>query len=159
MRPPGPLPIIPSRLRLFSRIIRRARGEIRSISPPTTTGAEASCCCSRLPDSCFSGAGSGVTSAFLSVNWLSSTFSPGAATTAIGEPTGTTSPADTRCRCTIPSALDCTSTVALSVSISASTAPLVTGSPSIITQRTRVPSAISKPSLGMLIVSAITTPP
>src|SRR5690606_17248370 len=43
--------------------------------------------------------------------------------------------------------------VALSVSISAMTSPLFTWSPTAFVQLTNVPSAMSKPSLGMLSVS------
>jgi len=50
---------------------------------------------------------------------------------------------------TTPLAGDSTSTVALSVSISARTSPFLTASPSFLTLRTRVPSAMSKPSLGI----------
>src|SRR5215207_10003767 len=78
---------------------------------------------------------------------------------AIGSPTGTTLPASTRSLRTTPLADDSTSTVALSVSISASTSPLLTFSPSFFTQRTSTPSCISKPSLGMEIVSDIISRP
>ena len=82
-----------------------------------------------------------------------STFSPALPTAAMGLPTGTAVPSETKCLSTTPLYCDSTSTVALSVSISASSSPFSTLSPSFLAQRTRVPSAISKPSLGMVIMS------
>ncbi len=75
--------------------------------------------------------------------------------TTISAPTGTGWPSSTTQPLMTPSAGDSTSTVALSVSISASTSPFLTGSPSFFTLRTSVPSAISKPSLGMGTISGM----
>ncbi len=104
--------------------------------------------------------GSAVAAAPLSDGFGSSSIGSSApATTAIGVPIGTAVPSLTRCCRTTPDSGASTSTVALSVSISASTWPFSTGSPTARTQRTRVPSAMSKPSLGMVTTFAITSPP
>src|SRR5690554_104468 len=80
--------------------------------------------------------------------------SPSAPTYAIGAPTSTTSPGSARNFRSVPPACASISIVALSVSISAITSPLLTVSPTALVQLTKVPSAMSKPSLGMVSVSA-----
>src|SRR5215469_9013332 len=78
------------------------------------------------------------------------TSSPLAAITAIGVLTATCSvPSGTTIRASTPSSTASNSIVALSVSISASTSPALTGSPSLFSQRAILPSVIVGDSAGI----------
>ena len=158
-RPPGPLPRMALRSRACSAAMRRAMGE--ALTPPGScapTMGESGGAASGLDSA--SGAGAASSGCFTPpVNAATSTLSPGLPITLIGAPTGSTSPSSTKCFNTTPVKADSTSTVALSVSISARTLPRSISPPSATTQRTNTPSAISKPSLGMVTSSAIRAPP
>ncbi len=77
---------------------------------------------------------------------------------AITPPTGVREPAGETISLNVPLTNDSISMVTLSVSISATASPLLTKSPTFLSQRTIVPSVISKPILG-IVISAMIVPP
>src|SRR3990172_996421 len=156
-RPPGPVPATSRMSMPDSSAMRRATGEATPRPDNGVAVARVGAGCGWEADDPAGGGapgvGAGADGWAARPDWARSasisTCSPGAAMTTIGVPIGTDWPSSTSQPLTTPPVYASTSTVALSVSISARISPLATASPSRLTLRMSVPAAMSKPSLGM----------
>jgi hypothetical protein len=153
IRPPGPLPRSEARSTPSSSAMRRATGLTRSLRWGSGVGVGAgagsgvgAAACSEGADAeaALVGAAAGVPFATVAVS------SPFSAISAIGVPTFTCCPASTRIFATVPSSKHCISIVALSVSMSASTSPERTASPSFTFHLMTVPASMVSERRGIV---------
>jgi hypothetical protein len=148
IRPSGPVPVRWRGSTPAPAASRLARGLIRSplsaegASPRVGTAADSGC-----------GTAAGASAASLAGpgGGASGISSPGWPTYATTEFTGTVSPSSTSRRKRTPASKASTSITALSVSISNSTSPLATGSPSALFQVRSVHSSVIWPGRGIRI--------
>src|SRR5258706_4880890 len=145
----------------FSSAVRRAMG--LAFTPPGNSSPVLGWACGAatagsLPCPLLAAGAGSLTSALAGPVLFTSSLAasaPSALTSAIGAPTGTTAPTSTSVLVRTSLAVDSISMVALSLSISARTSPDLTGSPTFLTQLTKVPSVMSSPNLGITMVSGI----
>src|SRR5690349_1790200 len=152
MRPPGPDPVTDDKSTPCSRAMLRASGDVSSgaaVDADGTSGGPASGLTGGWPDvgvTSAAGGGDTVVAAGGVVGWTSAAVP----ITAIGVPMGTVVPSGTSTWASTPDSYASSSMTALSVSISARTSPLPTGSPSCLTHRLRMPSSMVSDRRGMI---------
>ena len=173
MRPCGPLPVRAARSTPPSPAMRRASGLAKIREPPMFGVAVAGVMVAKVvvvgtiaagaatgagsAGAGSAGTGSGATTGAAAT---SAALSPSSARRAIAVPTATPSaPLSTRMAARTPSSTASTSIVALSVSISAMTSPLLTVSPTATFHFARVPVSMVGDSAGIRISIAISMPP
>ncbi len=161
MRPPGPVPVTLRRSMPSSPAMRAATGDALSRPPGAGAAASAATAAAAAAGAGASAATAGAAGADAAgagagfrPNAARSTCSPASPMTPIGVPIGTLWPAVTSTSSSTPLRNAGTSTVALSVSTSKIVSPWVTASPGCFSHSPSLPSAMSKPNLGMVIVSA-----
>ena len=149
MRPLGPEPLTVASAMPWASAIRRASGLALTRSADATTGAAAATGTTGATGAGAATLGAGATAAAF---FGAGVASPSPCNRMMTWPTGTPSvPAATTSSTTTPSSMLSTSIVALSVSISASTSPDLTASPTLTSHFETVPVSIVGDRAGMVM--------